>query len=66
MYSRTVTRWTYQGEDGHARTDAIPLFQLNDFQDSQARLSVIGIKRNRTFVVSILHHLTARSYQFVP
>jgi hypothetical protein len=38
---------------------------MNDSQDSQARLGIIGIKRNRTLVVSVLNHHTARSYQFV-
>jgi molybdate transport system regulatory protein len=34
-------------------------------QDSQASLGIIGIKRNRTLVVSVLHHLTARSDQLI-
>ena len=40
-------------------------FQMHASQDRQAGLSIIGIKRNRTLVVSILHHLTARSDQLV-
>jgi hypothetical protein len=39
---------------------------MNDSQDSHARLSIIGIKRNRILVVSVLNHHTACSYQFVP
>jgi hypothetical protein len=40
-------------------------FQMHASQDSQAGLGIIGIKRNRTRVVSVLHHLSARSDQLI-